>query len=92
MLAWSGQALVLCALLLLLFHAFQLRSDHPAKCGEKAAAHLGKGYEYVQNQNFQEAAGEFTAALSLNPALTRARYQLGICEFALHHCGGAATS
>jgi tetratricopeptide (TPR) repeat protein len=78
-------ALVLWALLVpLRCHAFQLRSDHPAKSGEEAAAHLGKGYEYVQNQNFEEAAREFKAALSLNPALTQARYQLAICEFALH--------
>ena len=68
-------ALVLWALLVpLLCHAFQLRSDQPPKSGEKAAAHLGKGYEYVQNQNFEEAAREFKATLSLNPALTQARY------------------
>ncbi|HEV2379831.1 MAG TPA: tetratricopeptide repeat protein [Terriglobia bacterium] len=78
-------ALILWALLApLLCHAFQLRSDHPSKSGEEAAAHLGKGYEYVENQNFEEAAREFKAALSLSPALTQARFELAICEFALY--------
>ncbi len=55
---------------------------------EKAASgtpesHLGKGYEYEQHDRFQEAAKEFQAALALNPALPRARYQLAVCYFAL---------
>jgi tetratricopeptide (TPR) repeat protein len=46
-------------------------------------AHVGKGYEYVQNSQFQLAAQEFQAALALNPALARVRYQLAVCYFAL---------
>lgn len=46
-------------------------------------AHVGKGYEYVKDERFQEAAKEFQAALALNPALPRARYQLAVCYFAL---------
>jgi tetratricopeptide (TPR) repeat protein len=46
-------------------------------------AHVGKGYELVQNDRFAEAAEEFRAALTLDPAALNARYQLGICLFAL---------
>ncbi len=46
-------------------------------------AHIGKGYQYIENRRYAEAAQEFQAALSLNPHLIQARYQLGICEFAL---------
>lgn len=68
----------------LLYDASQLQRDLPATSGGEAEAHLGKGYEYIQKQNFQEAAREFKAVLSLNPGLLQARYQLAICEFALH--------
>jgi tetratricopeptide (TPR) repeat protein len=45
--------------------------------------HVGRGYEDVQNQRFQEAIGEFQAALALNPGLVRVRYELAVCYFAL---------
>ena len=48
-----------------------------------ATAHIGKGYELVQNDRFAEAAQEFRAALALDPAALNARYQLAICLFAL---------
>ena len=50
---------------------------------QSATAHVGKGYELVQNDRFAEAAEEFRAALALDPAAANARYQLGICLFAL---------
>jgi tetratricopeptide (TPR) repeat protein len=46
-------------------------------------AHVGRGYEYLQNQRFQEAMGEFQAALALDPRLVRIRYELAVCYFAL---------
>jgi len=46
-------------------------------------AHVGKGYEYIKDYRYQEAAKEFQAALDLNPALIRVRYQLAVCYFAL---------
>lgn len=54
-------------------------------CGQSDSteAHVGKGYEYVKDERYQEAAGEFQAALALNPALVPARYQLAVCYFAL---------
>jgi protein O-GlcNAc transferase len=48
-----------------------------------ATAHIGKGYELVQNDRFAEAAEEFRAALARNPSALDARYQLAICLFAL---------
>ena len=48
-----------------------------------ATAHIGKGYELVQNDRFAEAAEEFRAALALDPDAVNARYQLAICLFAL---------
>jgi tetratricopeptide (TPR) repeat protein len=48
-----------------------------------ATAHIGKGYELVQNDQFAEAAQEFKAALTLEPSALNARYQLAICLFAL---------
>ena len=48
-----------------------------------ATAHLGKGYELVQNDQFAEAAQEFRAALALDPSAINARYQFAICLFAL---------
>lgn len=53
--------------------------DKPAS----AEAHVGKGYQYLQNRRYSEAAQEFEAALSLNPHLVQARYEMAICEFAL---------
>ena len=46
-------------------------------------SHIGKGYEFVQNGQFQQAVQEFQAALDLNPGLTQIRYQLGVSYFAL---------
>lgn len=48
-----------------------------------AQAHIGKGYEFEKDDRFGSAAAEFEAALALDPKLSRARYQLGVCYFAL---------
>jgi tetratricopeptide (TPR) repeat protein len=46
-------------------------------------SHIGKGYEFVQVGQFQQAVQEFQAALNLNPKLAHVRYQLGVSYFAL---------
>ena len=46
-------------------------------------AHIGKGYELVQKDRFDQAAAEFQLALAQNPGLARVRYQLAVCLFAL---------
>jgi tetratricopeptide (TPR) repeat protein len=50
---------------------------------DDAQAHVGKGYELVQQDRFEQAAAEFNLALAVDPALVRARYQLAVCLFAL---------
>ncbi|MCI0720251.1 MAG: tetratricopeptide repeat protein, partial [Acidobacteria bacterium] len=43
---------------------------------------MGKGYGLLQERSYELAAREFQAALALDPALTKARYELGVCYFA----------
>jgi tetratricopeptide (TPR) repeat protein len=49
----------------------------------KAGANVGKGYELVQEERYEEAAGEFAKALAADPRLLPVRYQLAVCWFAL---------
>ncbi|HYM05072.1 MAG TPA: tetratricopeptide repeat protein [Terriglobales bacterium] len=51
--------------------------------GAAFTAHVGKGYDLVQNDRYAEAAQEFRAALELDPDAVQARYQLAVCLFAL---------
>lgn len=55
----------------------------PASAIDSAAAHIGKGYELVQQQRWAGAASEFRSAIAIDPTLVRARYELGVCLFAL---------
>ena len=48
-----------------------------------AESHIGRGYDLVKDERYQEAATEFQQALALKPGLVRARYQLAVCWFAL---------
>src|ERR1700728_1102631 len=48
-----------------------------------ATAHIGKGYELVQDERFAEAAEEFRAALALDLVCRHLREKLDICIFAL---------
>lgn len=50
---------------------------------DKIQSHIGRGYEYVQNNQFQNAVVELQAALALDPTLVRVRYQLAVSYFAL---------
>lgn len=54
-----------------------------AQSAPPADAHLGKGFQLLEDDRYQEAAREFQEALSVAPQMTRARYQLAICLFAL---------
>jgi len=65
-------------------------SSSPLTGDEKSAtlssdiqSHIGKGYQFVQQEQFQQAVQEFQAALALDPRLVRIRYQLGVSYFAL---------
>lgn len=68
-----------------------LTNSNPTTQKQTAEAHMGNGYQYLQQERYQEAAREFHAALAGNPALARARYQLAICQFALGHLKQART-
>jgi tetratricopeptide (TPR) repeat protein len=54
-----------------------------AQVSSPALAHVGEGYRLVQAERWEDASVEFRAALALDGHLARARYQLGICLFAL---------
>lgn len=55
----------------------------PAASLDTVEAHVGKGYQLVQDSRYLDATREFRAALALNPGLVRVRYQLAVCYFAL---------
>jgi tetratricopeptide (TPR) repeat protein len=53
--------------------------------GDTPEAHLGKGYDALKQDMYEVAAGEFRAALQLDPSLVlRARFPLAIALFELH--------
>jgi Flp pilus assembly protein TadD len=53
-----------------------------ALCQDTPEAHLGKGYDDLRQERYVEAAGEFRAALKLDPKLVmRARFPLGVALF-----------
>ena len=68
---------------LVLFLLPPASSAQPTASTGAAEAHVGKGYQYEQQERYEEAAREFQAALTANPGLVRARYQLAVCYFAL---------
>ena len=53
------------------------------RADDSATAHVGRGYELIQEHRYEDAKSEFKEALAQNPNLARARYQLAICLFAL---------
>src|SRR5207247_8737832 len=60
----------------------QTNGDSSAKAIE---VHVGRGYEDVQNQRFQEATREFQTELALNAGLVRIRYDPASWHFGLRH-------
>jgi protein O-GlcNAc transferase len=55
------------------------------KLPEATRAHLGKGYEALKQDRYEEAAQEFQAALAADPSLTlRARFPLAVALFESH--------
>lgn len=55
-----------------------------------AEAHLGKGYDALKQDQYSVAAGEFRAALDLDPALAeRARFPLAVALFEMHQSADA---
>jgi len=50
---------------------------------------VGKGYELLQNADFQGAAEEFGAVLDSHPQMASVRFQLAVCYYALHRAENA---
>ena len=52
---------------------------------QSSEGHLGKGYEALKQDRYEEAAAEFRAALAIDPKLTtRARFPLAVALFESH--------
>jgi len=62
---------------------FTLTALAQAASSNDSTSFLGKGNQLMQQRLFQEAAAEFEHALQLQPDFHAARYELGICFFAL---------
>jgi Flp pilus assembly protein TadD len=61
-----------------------LWSASAAICQDTPEAHLGRGYDALRQDRYDEAANEFRAALKLDPKLvTRARFPLAVALFEL---------
>ncbi len=72
---WAALGIALCL--------SSIASGAQSASSASVTAHIGKGYELLQNERFAEAAQEFRAALALDATAVNARYQLAICLFAL---------
>ena len=82
---WSREPECLCSirvqLVTLMCAAFacSLSAQTQSPAAPVATAHIGKGYELVQDDRYAEAAKEFQEALALDPGAVTARYQLAVC-------------
>lgn len=66
--------------------AGQNNASPKVSAGETAELHLGKGYEALKQERYDDAAGEFRAALAIDPTLVmRAQFPLAIALFQLHN-------
>jgi tetratricopeptide (TPR) repeat protein len=65
--------------------AFQETSAITSTPSDTPEAHLGRGYDALKQDRYDAAAGEFRAALKIDPKLTlRARFPLAVALFELH--------
>jgi hypothetical protein len=86
---WQTNLLLLPALLLTttLFGqaAIQYQSSPKAASNESVEVQLGKGYEALKQDRYDDAAESFRAALKVDPTLVlRARFPLAIALYPLH--------
>jgi tetratricopeptide (TPR) repeat protein len=64
--------------------AQQTNEPRPA-AAEPAATHVGKGYDALKQDRYEEAITEFRAALAIDPSLVlRARFPLAVALFEAH--------
>jgi tetratricopeptide (TPR) repeat protein len=73
-------------MLVLLYVDFAMAQESAEpKLPEETRAHLGKGYDALKQERYEEAAQEFQAALAADPSLTlRARFPLAVALVESH--------
>jgi tetratricopeptide (TPR) repeat protein len=83
----AGTGTLFIAFLLVFLHVGFASAQESAgpKLPEATQAHLGKGYEALKEDRYEEAAQEFHSALAADPSLTlRARFPLAVALFESH--------
>jgi tetratricopeptide (TPR) repeat protein len=83
----TGIFLAACAFLPIPLGAatFQQPAEPKQQEAESTRAHLGKGYDALKQDRYEEAAQEFRAALASDPTLVlRARFPLAVALFESH--------
>jgi tetratricopeptide (TPR) repeat protein len=74
---------------LVISHA-QGPQEHPADSTAALQAHLGKAYDALKQDRYEEASTELRAALAIDPKLTlKARFPLAVSLFELHQSADA---
>jgi Flp pilus assembly protein TadD len=82
----TNRTILALAVLLLLFTGISSSvSQENLAAVDTPEAHLGKGYEALKQDQYDVAAGEFRAALKLDPKLVlRAQFPLAVALFEMH--------
>lgn len=76
--------------LLLLCTSLECQETAPPQGKSTVEEHLGKGYDFLKQDRYEDAVREFRAALQLNPSLVeRARFPLGVALFEMHNYADA---
>lgn len=83
---WRWTAIALLALASPWNNAWSQQSpDAKSTTHDAPATHLGKGYEALKLERYEEAASEFRAALALDPKMVeRAQFPLAVALFEMH--------
>lgn len=77
--------LLLASLLLTAGYSWPQDAKEASQEGQSAETHLGKGYEALKQDRYDEAIEEFRAALAIDPKLVlRARFPLAVALFESH--------
>lgn len=81
---------LLLILVLLAASATKTLAQESQSAGVSLEAHLGKGYDALKQDQYDVAAAEFRAALTLDPSQTlRARFPLAVALFEMHNTAEA---
>jgi tetratricopeptide (TPR) repeat protein len=85
---WLSSLLLLVAWATVAFS--QDSAPPPSASGDSAEVHLGRGYDALKLDNYDEAARQFRAALEIDPTLVlKARFPLAVALFEMHRSAEA---